>query len=1608
MAFEHSHTEVTTDIVVFRKRPDDVAGALSTLKRDKLKALGVWDDEFLAGTYFEGRGAASVFGTMEPGWRAKAGLGQDITVSGSMQGVPAAIASWSPDEFKTASPSVADIVASLADDPEAEKKARGGALKIPYGQPKVGDTKVVDGITYILEGKPPRWHAVDQFLQDKAVSSAQGIAADIERMLAGEDADRAAVEAAVRAWVQEHGIPSKNKNLMIAASTDRTLYRLVGAVKPDGELSDVITGRAAAAPKGSMDTIAQALALESKGGTFTAAELARRAGKDAEDAEDVMFASPAYAYVGDGLWTTMDAYLTGDLWPKLDAARAALGAGGDLRDGIAAKYTAQIERLEQTIDPKSLEDVEIMLNSAFLPTDVVAAFFNAKKAELSGDWARKEPDMTIEFRKGLYHIEGGLWDRHLLEKYLNRTGVKKDDMPKIDEWNKEFKLWLLGSDFRDEVENLYNRKFRGFVQRDFSDATIEIPGMNTEGLKQYQYSGLRWALAAGKGIIAADVGLGKTVRGLMLARMAKITGEAKRPTFVVPKSVLANWMAEAEKWFPGSRVLVIGETYSKDKNGNLKSKADTAAERNRKLHDMTQNDYDFVFISQPAFNDIDLDPVTKGQYVNDDFWVQRGDALGNAGDKRLNKIREAYDQAVAGRDFQKRTDAIHFNDLGIDMMLMDEGHAFKNLYAARARFGETPKFLGGQGLSNRALDMNMKSRWVREHNGGKGIFMLTATPTKNSPLEIYSMLSHIAPEAFERIGIRNSEEFLDRFCEFKNERILGTNGEIEDALVTVGFKNLDELREIMRRYIDRKTAADVGLQLPERDDKMHLIDMTPEQQEVYAGLRADLAESSGKKDATGDAHIFSIMDKMAKAAMDLELLDANAYKGSKSPKYAAVAKNILAGAKEGGQVVFAESVAAHTKLRNALIAAGMKPEEIAIINATEAPTSAKRQTISDDFNAGKLKVVIGNTATMGEGINLQKSTTDIHHMDLPWEPASMQQRNGRGLRQGNINEAVRIHTYLSKGSFDGYRYQSMTAKKDWQDILWHGGDRVENLAREGVFSRDDLMIMLSADPESERAKLAANKAAAQEKYDGEQRVQAAGEFIRFQVLKRSFKALKSKDTQTAKRLEARIAAAKRGLEGNAYFTAKGALDANDEVLISPATGDIITRDMGIEVDEPAGAAPSRWVVTGVNPVDNTVSMRRYADTSGSKGVVVPLAKLASGTRQYQFDAAAESAEVKSVMEEAAKKDLNSITSWEAVRKMPSSVLKDNYDLIQRQLKDGAREYKIHDFGYGGVPMVNRETGELKMAESYEHTNLHDTHDYMLPTDDAKEKAIQAWINARRNSHMTTDYVQRSRGRGSRSGAGDQVPRRSYKDAPYSAKHINPFKSLLGKLSGGDGSTYGSPSALEKGARARLKYEQLQRIKRAGSASDAVKELLPLGKVVGGGSQGDGMGGTRHDKGVASYPREALMMAWARARRLGQLDAKVDDRTGTSDYAFGGGRDSTVHGALIRMARASNFNDLADAFAGSAEKHGASKDDAETLRALTADYGLSRRTLEQIKKIGDRMKITDQTIGQLSAQRAGLGGHFKAADVYSYGAYGDRSRNGMKFGDKLAELMENAK
>ncbi|HKT52848.1 MAG TPA: SNF2-related protein [Caulobacteraceae bacterium] len=1523
-AFEASHTGVTTDVVFFRKRPDDVAGALSVLDRDTRKLLGAWDDEFIGGSYFTSRGAENVLGTMEAGWRAKAGMGDDITVEGSMIGVPEAIAEFVP-EGGGGPASVGEILAAVKDK-DLQAKVRGAAMRKPYDQAKRGDTRVIDGVTYVLEGEPLRWHRVDEFMAEKAVTDAGDLGAEIERAVQGEEVPGLADK--VRAYVEAHGIPSKNPNLVIAARQDKNIYRLLGAVKPDGSLSDVVEGKRQEVAS-SFDAAAQTLALEV--GFFTPSMVAGRWHNGTEETVlDHLYASPDYALDPvSGTWTSLDNYLSGELWPKLDEVKAALAAG-EAKPEDRAKFERQAQALEEAIDPKSLEDVEIQINSGFIPPAVVAAWLNAKHGK-GHSWQ----DVTIAYDEAdsWYHVTGSKWgDVGLVEQYLNRDGVRKDDLPRIEAMNREFKDWLLTSAYRDDVEDDYNRKFRGFRGKAYSNTPFEVPGLKADGLKDYQWGGLRWALEAGKGIIAADVGLGKTARALILNKLLKSTGQAKRPMIIVPKSVAANWMKEAEKWFPGSSVMVIGETYVRDKKtGELKGKPDDAVTRNRKFHDIRQNDYDFILITQPAWNELDLDPDTKQAYSENDFWEKRFKTKnGKVSAKQEARMREAHEAKVAGQNFQSRTDALYFNDLGVDAIISDEMHAYKNLFEARDRYGKKPKFLGGSGNSKRAADMRWKTDWLRDQTGGRNIYGLTATPTKNSPLEVYSMLSHIAPEAFERIGIHNSEDFLDRFCTFEERNILDTSGRMTRDLCVTGFKNLDELRNLMRRYIDRKTAEDVGLQLPAKEDRQHLVEISAAQKEVYAELRemADRAKNAGSS-ASGEGHPFAIMSNMDKASLDLELYDPARYAGARSPKIEECVAKVRDGLADGGQIIFCDAVPAHDKIVRLLVEAGVPRDQIGVMNANVASTSAKRQNLADGYRNGKLKVMIGNS-TMEEGVDgLQFGTSDIHHLNIPWTASAIQQRNGRAVRQGNTAEAIRLHTYLAKGTFDGYRYQTITAKRDWQDLLWNGGDRVENLAFEGGLSHEEMLIALSEDPDAAREELAKNKALAQAKLDAEQSDQAAEAFKAYRRMRQSFGKLKAPDREkpSGRRLAHKLNLAKASLEANPYFKAKGALDSDKPVALLPGSGEPVEAGHGLDIGDDGKITAGRYVVEKVEPVDDAqhggwVHLRRWGDTSKNATLSVPLVNLMHA-KPIEHDAAGEAAHIAEETSKALAAGAKDIKSYADLRRLPPAAVEANREAISKRMREAMAKYEWTHDGYD----ASNRMGVIgpdgpKSIPTYESTRaLANGHEPMLPIAEHREAAFQAY--AKDEAAKKWNRVAQHGPRGSFKGYEHELRYPGGSDQKSNAWE-KPIRDLWGE---------------EGVAEAHRRFE--------GAQLDAARHAPDLKTAIGHAAQT----ATRKERYGAArrgqWGRKALATLHAKAKAHNALHSPMVDHLDSKEVREWGGNvrqepvghenfpgfqnSDDVHTTLRKQALAGGHNDLAAAMA--LDTRLGPKRKAEILRSL---------------------------------------------------------------------------
>ncbi|MCB9759129.1 MAG: hypothetical protein H6739_04755 [Alphaproteobacteria bacterium] len=394
----------------------------------------------------------------------------------------------------------------------------------------------------------------------------------------------------------------------------------------------------------------------------------------------------------------------------------------------------------------------------------------------------------------------------------------------------------------------------------------------------------------------------------------------------------------------------------------------------------------------------------------------------------------------------------------------------------------------GEG-SDRAWNLDFRAASVRKRSGGGGVFLLSATPAKNSPLEFYNLLQLVDPKLWTATGITNPEAFISRYMQVELRTVLNTAMQAQDRGAVVGFRNLDELRDLLFRYADFKTADDVGLELPEPKVKVVEVDMDDEQEGLYDDYSAQIEEALASDDPTEKRAILGLLARMSLVSIHARMEGMDWRKAQKakvhadSPKFLACARRVLAN-RHCGHIIFCDNTAAHWWMRQVLVNQGIDPERIAILNAEMAKTPAERQRIAEAFNgnpdeevAPLYDVVIAN-AVAYEGVDLQTRTCAIHHIDLPWEPATLQQRNGRGVRQGNTLDTIGIYYYFARRSMDGLRFNLIQGKRGWLTQLVKSQDRdTNNPGAQSEMGAEDVLLLISRDPDKTRKLLEKKKAA---------------------------------------------------------------------------------------------------------------------------------------------------------------------------------------------------------------------------------------------------------------------------------------------------------------------------------------------------------------------------------------------------------------------------------------------------------------------------------------------------------------------------------------------------
>ena len=921
-----------------------------------------------------------------------------------------------------------------------------------------------------------------------------------------------------------------------------------------------------------------------------------------------------------------DQYYAGNLWPKYDRARERAQAG----DAAAA---IQASQLLATIKPATFAEIQVEPRLGWLPVSTVEAWVN-DVTRARGGYALERSGAFLTLA-GVDYLDlanhsdsvrmvlGYLnHDMAFFKPSVSRTESLEDKRSELAaEYKDHFVTWIEGqAEHQAAVTEAHNRTFRGWVTPEYSPDPLVIARWNPEyPLWPYQNSAVRRLVENRGGGCFFDVGLGKTRTLLGAIALAKQQGLARRVVVAAPNSLVFNWAREIERVLPDFRYVIIGARAKVlvrgAKKGELVSEPDTPAQRAAKWQRFQAGLYDLVIVTYSALPRTQLDVAEIVQIIRSVPAVQRELVLkvretarrieslerkekagklddeqrdelerlrkqlqGMAGTERKEAILEEREEGFAARWAvppvgQEPDPSIVWEKLGIDFLAYDESHIGKNLWTAGSREGGEPRFLGApQEGSYIAWQLYLRAYLVRKGTGGTGIYLADATPAKNSPLEFLSVLSLLDGNIWSRLGIVDSEQYITQYLNIQQRLIQDSDLSAIEAPCVVGFRNLDQLREVLFRYGEFRTAKQVGLKIPE--PKVHLldVDMDAQQEAKYSeylksyqealesavldpanryvalGLLQRMAlvavhalldegppeaqgslpfdepaslasedppaEPSQEGEAADDAPSAPRKRKRRKDRSKWTYANAHLARTYDSPKLNKIAE-LIAKKKDCGHIVFLENVAAHFWLKQLLIRAGIEEARIAVLNGETAPDPASRQRIAEGFTTAEpplYDIVIANRIAY-EGVNLQTRTCSIFHGDLPYEPATLQQRNGRGQRQGNRFDIIDIYYVLSKRSSDMARFQLIAGKREWMAaIIESAASETNNPAAQADMSPEDWLIYLSRDVEKTKALIEKKKLEAQDA-ENQRTIKLAWASIR-QIAMRQRDAARSKDPIT--------------------------------------------------------------------------------------------------------------------------------------------------------------------------------------------------------------------------------------------------------------------------------------------------------------------------------------------------------------------------------------------------------------------------------------------------------------------------------------------------------------
>ncbi len=780
-----------------------------------------------------------------------------------------------------------------------------------------------------------------------------------------------------------------------------------------------------------------------------------------------------------GQWETADRYLSGDVRRKLATAIAAAE--------LDPAYARNIDALK-AVQPADLEpgDIEARLGSSWIPAndirEFIAALLDTAPTNIRVGHAVPIATWTVEIDGGekynvantTTHGTARFRASELIEQALNgRVPTAYDENPdgtrvinqqetvaareKQQQLKDRFREWIWEDGPRAaRLARDYNDRFNNLRLRSFDGSHLTLPGMNREHLRdgdlsRHQKDAVWRVVQSGSTLLAHVVGAGKTWTMAAASMEMRRLGLAKKPMFVVPNHLVEQWGAEFLKIYPQAKLFIAGREHFATGN------------RQRAMARIATGNYDAVIVSHRSFEFLPVSDKLFRRFVEEQVEELEAAILeAKAGKddnrrlvKELEKAKKRFVAKLKERaDREGKDNTLTFEELGVDQIFVDEADLYKNLFY-------TTKMNRIAGLpnseSNRALDMYMKTRYVREINEGRGVVFATGTPISNSMAEMYTMLRYLAPDLLKERGVAHFDAWAANFAEAVTALELAPDGSGYRMHTRFAkFINLPELLSMFRTFADVQTADMLNLPRPTIAGGRPQIAAAPASEPLKAFIqtltkRAEKLRTS-RVDPSVD-NMLKITGDGRKAALDMRLVEAFGEPEPDTKLTLAVQriKSVWAETHDARstQLVFCDlstpnpaSFNVYDEVRSKLIESGIPKAEIAFIH--DADSDAEKKTLFDAVNAGRIRILIGSTEKMGAGTNVQKRLAALHHLDAPWRPRDIEQREGRILRQGNLNPEVRIFRYVTEGSFDAYMWQTLETKARFIQQVMNGQTSVRS------------------------------------------------------------------------------------------------------------------------------------------------------------------------------------------------------------------------------------------------------------------------------------------------------------------------------------------------------------------------------------------------------------------------------------------------------------------------------------------------------------------------------------------------------------------------------------